>query len=327
MRVRTTLAAAGAGVLVGAAALSGCGLTSGSPMVDDVKPGSIGRGLPLKGASLTVTSKQFTEQIILGQMMGLAFKAAGASVLDRTDIQGSIGAREAVKSGSADGMYEYTGTAWITYLGHTKPIPSPQKQWQAVHDADLRNGITWLPPARLNNTYALAANKKNAEKYHLKDLSDVARLAKQNPSAATVCVEAEFAVRNDGLPGVEKAYGFSIPPSHIRKMDSGVVYTQVSGGRTCTLGEVFTTDGRIPHLGLKVLTDNKKFFPNYNAAPEMYSKAMKEHPAIAKVLDPITKKLTTQIAQQLNAKVDVEGQDPHEVAKAWLIKEGFIKKG
>lgn len=229
MRVRTTLAAAGTGVLLGSAALSGCGLTSGSPMVDDVKPGSVGQGLPLKGASLTVTSKQFTEQIILGEMMGLAFKAAGASVLDRTDIQGSIGAREAVKSGSADGMYEYTGTAWITYLGHTKPIADPMKQWQAVHDADLKNGLTWLPPARLDNTYALATNKKNAAKYHLKTVSDVARLAKTDPSAATICVEAEFAVRNDGLPGLEKRYGFSIPPSRIKKMDSGVVYTQVSG--------------------------------------------------------------------------------------------------
>ncbi|KOG86361.1 glycine/betaine ABC transporter substrate-binding protein, partial [Streptomyces varsoviensis] len=114
-------------------ALGGCGLTSGSPMADDVRPGSIGQGRPLKGADLTVTSKEFTEQIILGQIMGLAFKAAGATVLDRTDIQGSIGAREAVKSGDADAMYEYTGTSWITYLGNDKPIPDPQEPVSYTH--------------------------------------------------------------------------------------------------------------------------------------------------------------------------------------------------
>ncbi|MEC4015113.1 glycine betaine ABC transporter substrate-binding protein [Streptomyces sp. H27-D2] len=324
---RTGLAAAACAALLASSALAGCGLTSGSPMVDDVKPGSIGKGEPLKGANLTVTSKQFTEQIILGQMMGLAFKAAGATVLDRTNIQGSIGAREAVKSGAADGMYEYTGTAWITYLGNSDPIVNPRKQWAAVRDADRKNGITWLPQSSLDNTYALAANPKNAEKYQLETLSDVAALAKKNRGAATICVESEFAVRDDGLPGVEKKYGFSMPAGNLKKMDSGIVYTQVSGGSACTLGEVFTTDGRIPELKLKVLKDDKNFFPNYNAAPEMYSKTMKKHPEIKDVLDPISARLTTKVAQELNAKVDVDGEDPHEVAKDWLVAEGFIKEG
>ncbi len=314
-------------LLLSCAALAGCGLTSGSPMVDTVRPGSIGQGRPLAGARLTVTSKQFTEQIILGQIMGLAFKAAGADVLDRTSIQGSFGAREAVKTGAADGMYEYTGTAWITHLGNTKPIADPYEQWKAVRDADRANGITWLPAAPLDNTYALAANRANAEKYGLNDLSDVARLVKENPSAGTLCVESEFAARDDGLPGLEKAYGFAFPPGNIRKMDSGIIYTQLAKGSACTLGEVFTTDGRIAELDLKVLADNKDFFPNYNAAPEINTKAFDKHPAIARILDPISRKLTTQTAQKLNAKVDVGGEDPHAVAKQWLIQEGFIKSG
>ncbi|MEV0262194.1 glycine betaine ABC transporter substrate-binding protein [Streptomyces sp. NPDC050617] len=296
-------------------------------MVDDVQPGSIGQGKPLKGADLTVTSKEFTEQIILGQIMGLAFKAAGATVLDRTDIQGSIGAREAVKSGDADAMYEYTGTSWITYLGNDKPIPDPQEQWQAVYEADLKNGITWLPPATLNNTYALALNPANAKKYGTKTLSDVAALAKRNRSAVTLCVESEFAARNDGLPGMQKKYGMRVPASNIQKMDGGIVYTQVSKGGSCTYGEVFTTDGRIKAMNLEVMRDDKHFFPNYNAAPEINSKAMKKYPAIKDVLGPITKKLTNDVARTLNGKVDVEGQDPHEVAKDWLIEEGFIKGG
>lgn len=306
--------------------LAGCGLTSGSPMVDEVGPGSIGKGRPLEGAKLTVTSKQFTEQIILGQILGLAFKAAGAEVLDRTNIQGSIGSREAVRTGAADAGYEYTGTAWITYLGHTKPIADPQKQWEAVRKEDLKNGVTWLPPAELDNTYAFAANAANAKKYDLETVSDVARLTKENPKAATFCVEGEFAVREDGLPGLLEKYDFRIPGGNIKKMDSGIVYTQVAKGNACTIGEVFTTDGRIPELGLKVLEDDRTFFPNYNASPMINTETLKKYPEIRDVLEPITAKLTTPLAQRLNARVDVDGEDPHEVAKDWLVDEGLIKE-
>ncbi|MFE0133485.1 glycine betaine ABC transporter substrate-binding protein [Streptomyces sp. NPDC059037] len=322
--MRVTLRTAAIGMLGGALLVS-CGLTSGSPMVDDVKPGTIGKGLPLKGADLTVTSKEFTEQLILGAIMGIAFEAAGADVLDRTGIQGSIGAREAIKNGDADGMYEYTGTAWITYQGNSEPIDDPQQQWQAVRDADLKNGITWLAPSTLNNTYALAMNQKNRAKYKTKTLSDVADLAESDPKAVTLCVESEFASREDGLPGMQKAYGMSIPNSNITKMDTGIIYTQAAKG-TCTYGEVFTTDGRIKAMNLTPMEDDKHFFPNYNAAPEINSKALKEHPEIAEVLAPITKKLNNTVARDLNSKVDVDGQDPHEVAKDWLIEEGFVKE-
>ncbi|MGX1131011.1 osmoprotectant transport system substrate-binding protein [Streptomyces glaucescens] len=312
-----------AGVLVAAA---GCGLTSGSPMVDDVKPGSIGQGEPLKGADLTVTSKEFTEQLVLGAIMGIAFQAAGAEVLDRTGIQGSIGSREAVVNGDADAAYEYTGTAWITYMGNSEPIPDPQQQWQVVRDADLRNGVTWLAPSALNNTYALATNQANFEKYGTKTLSEVAELAEKDPGAVTLCVEGEFANRADGLPGMEKEYGMDIPAGRITQMDTGIIYTQVAKG-TCTYGEVFTTDGRVKSMNLVVMEDDKKFFPNYNAAPVINTDTLKEWPAITGILDPITKKLNNDVARTLNAKVDVDGEDPHQVALDWLVQEGFVKEG
>ncbi|MFF4500250.1 glycine betaine ABC transporter substrate-binding protein [Streptomyces sp. NPDC001401] len=319
MRGRTCLLSAAALV-----AASGCGLQSGSPMVDDVKPASIGRNEPLAGAHLTVTSKEFTEQLILGAIMGIAFQAAGADVLDRTGIQGSIGAREAVKSGDADGMYEYTGTAWITYQGNSEPIADPQKQWQAVRDADLKDGLTWLPPSSLNNTYALAMNQANFKKYGTKTLSDVAALARKDPGAVTLCVESEFANRADGLPGMEKAYGMSVPAKNMTQMDTGIIYTQVKKG-SCTYGEVFTTDGRIRSMNLVVMEDDRKFFPNYNVAPEINTDTLKKWPAIAEVLDPVTKRLNNTVARTLNAKVDVDGQDPHQVALDWMKAEGFVK--
>lgn len=305
-------------------ASSGCGLTSGSPMVDDVRPGTIGRGEPLKGAELTVTSKSFTEQLILGAIMGIAFEAAGAEVLDRTGIQGSIGSREAVRKGDADAGYEYTGTAWITYLGRSEPIADPRAQWEAVREADARNGVTWLEPSALNNTYALAMNQANHRRYRTNTLSEVAALSKSDPGAVTLCVEVEFANRADGLRGMEKAYGMDVPAKNITQMDTGIIYTQVAKGN-CVYGEVYTTDGRIKSMNLVVMQDDKKFFPNYNAAPMINSKTLKEWPAIPEVLDPISRKLNNSVAQDLNAKVDVDGEDPHQVALDWMKEEGFVK--
>ncbi|GHC64075.1 glycine betaine ABC transporter substrate-binding protein [Streptomyces violaceochromogenes] len=321
MRRRTCLAAAG--LLLAAA---GCGLTSGSPLTDDVEPGSIGRGEPLKGAHLTVTSKSFTEQLILGSIMGIAFEAAGADVIDRTGIQGSIGSREAVRKGDADAGYEYTGTAWITYLGHSKPITDPQEQWEAVKKEDAGNGLVWLSPSKLDNTYALAMNQENAKKYGTKTMSEVAKLAKSDPEAVKLCVEVEFANRADGLPGMQKAYGMDVPARNITQMDTGIIYTQTDKG-SCTFGEVFTTDGRIKSMNLAVMDDDRKFFPNYNAAPMINAKSLKEWPAIAEVLNPVTARLDNSVAQTLNAKVDVDGEDPHQVALDWMVKEGFVKEG
>ena len=156
-------------------------------------------------------------------------------------------------------MYEYTGTAWITYQGNSEPIDDPREQWEAVRKADLNNGLTWLVPASLNNTYALAMNQANFKKYGTKTLSDVAALSKSDPGAVTLCVESEFANRADGLPGMAKAYGMSVPAKNITQMDTGIIYTQVKKG-SCTYGEVFTTDGRIRgrigEPGVKVLQIN-----------------------------------------------------------------------
>lgn len=305
-------------------ALGGCGLVSGSPMTDNVGPGSIGRGEPLAGAQLTVTSKEFTEQIILGSMLGLVFKAAGAEVIDRTNIQGSIGAREAIKSGDADAMYEYTGTGWITYLGNTDPIEDSDEQWESVRDDDKKNGVTWLPRSTLNNTYALAVNSENQKRFDVKDLSGMAALRESDPSAVTLCVGAEFASREDGLPGVSRAYGMKIPASNIKKMSDGVIYTQAASARSCNFGQVSSTDGRVKAMDLRLLADDKRFFPRYDAAPTIHSATLEKYPQIAEVLAPLTKALNNTVAQELNGRVDVDGEEPHDVAKDWLVDEGFI---
>lgn len=110
----------------------------------------------------------------------------------------------------------------------------------------------------------------------------------------------------------------------ITQMDTGIIYTQTAKG-SCTYGEVFTTDGRIKSMRLVVMSDDRKFFPNYNAAPVINSKTFEKWPTIAEVIDPVTAKLDNAVAQELNAKVDVDGEDPHQVALDWMKAEGFVK--
>ena len=235
-------------------------------------------------------------------------------------------ARKALESGEIDMYWEYTGTGWITHLGHTDPIAGRQKQFEAVAKEDLKeNYIQWLsPPAPANNTYAIAVRKEVYDKLGVKDLSDFQQLVEENPDEATICVGTEFSTRDDGLPGMEEAYDFEFPSDNIIKIDEGLIYQATNKGDKCNFGEVFATDGRIKGLGLELITDSKRFFPFYNPALCVDKKVLEEYPQIEKVFAPISKKLTTEELQKLNTQVDIDGQLPEDVAQKWLSDNGFI---
>ena len=279
----------------------------------------------LKGASFTVSSKDFTESILLGKITELVLSSHGAKVTDKTNIKGSVNTREALTSGQVDMYWEYTGTGWITYLKHTKPLASPQAQFDAVKSEDAKNGIAWLPMAPMNDTYAFAMRSDTATKLNVHTLSDLATVAREHPKDATFCIESEFSTRDDGFPGMTKAYGIDVPKSNVKMLDTGVIYNTTAKGGTCSFGEVFATDGRIAALKLTVLADDKHFFPNYNAALTLKSSLLKKYPKIADYIAPVAAKLDNATMTALNAQVDAQGDDPGDVAKQWLTKQGLIK--
>jgi osmoprotectant transport system substrate-binding protein len=312
--------------VVSAGLLAGCTVDKKKDTTA-VGQGSIKKLDSLSGAKIRVSSKEFDEQLLLGQIAIIALQAAGADPVDKTDINGSNNVRRALTSGAVDLYWGYTGTDWISYLKHTQPIADPEKQFEAVQQADAKNGITWWDRAPANNTYAIAAKKSIIDKYHVKTLSDYAALAKKNPSAASICVESEFKNRDDGFPGLQKKYGFSLPGSNEHLLDTAVVYTALDKGDTCNFGEVYETDGRVSALHLTLLKDDKKFFPIYNPAISLRSSVAKKYPGIREVFKPIAAKLTTDTLASLNKKVSVDGQKPETVARDWLQKEGFISGG
>jgi osmoprotectant transport system substrate-binding protein len=297
--------------------VAGCGGAGGGGSSGDVD---------LSGAEFTVGSKEFTEQLILGQITLQVLENAGATVNDQIGLAGTVAARKALESGEIDMYWEYTGTGWITHLGHTKPIPDSQKQFEAVAKEDLKeNDIKWLsPPSPANNTYTMAVRSEAYDKLGVKKLSDFKQLVEENPEEATVCVGTEFSTRDDGLPGMEEAYDFEFPKENIVKIDEGLIYQQVDKGEQCNFGEVFQTDGRIAGLDLKLVEDDKSFFPIYNPALTVSKEVIEKNPQIAKLFAPISEKLTTDELQKLNAKVDVEGQLEDQVAEEWLSQNGFI---
>lgn len=312
---RKALSASAAVVLAGLA-MAGCGSSSKT-----VKQGSLGSDL--KGATFTVGSKDFSESIILGEITLDLLRAHGANVNDKTNIKGSTNTRTALTSGNIDMYWDYTGTGWVTYLKHTTPIPDAQQQYDAVAKEDLStNKIVWGKPAPLNNTYAFAIRKDKATQLGISKLSDLATL---KPADATFCIESEFSTRDDGWPGMTKAYGMNVPKSNVKMLDTGVIYNETKKGQTCNFGEVFATDGRIASMGLTVLQDDKHFFPVYNAALTLRQATADKYPQIQQYLAPVAAKLDDQTMQQLNAKVDADGLDPKKVAHDWLVQNGFVK--
>lgn len=307
-------------------ALSACGLRPASSFVPPVEAGSIKPIPTLEGVPIRVTSKEFTEQLVLGKMAVLALAAAGADVTDKTNVQGSVNARASLIRGGADVMWEYTGTGWITYLGQSKPIPDPHEQYVAVRDLDLReNGIVWLPPSAINNSYSIGMTRATSEKYGVTKLSEMTKIP---VAERTYCVDHEAFGRDDGFLGMLKGYGLrygtDVPAANVKRMSVGILYNSIASGQ-CAMGLISTTDGRIPALGLVLLEDDKHFFPQYNAGITLRKQLFDAHPEIAKIFAPISAKLNNDVMQKLNAKVDVDGGDPALVARDWLRSEGFVK--
>jgi osmoprotectant transport system substrate-binding protein len=311
--------------LVSALLLASCGLgTAGGFTPSGKLTGPLADVPSLDGTNISVGSKNFTEQLILGKMAVILLKSAGAKVQDFTNIPGSASARQAQLTGDVDMEWEYTGTAWIQYLGHPNGIPDQRKQYEAVRKEDLhKNDLVWLPPAPMNNTYGFAVAAERAKKLGITKLSQIKKLPVKEQ---TFCVESEFRNRNDGFEPMLEAYDMSIkdlPNKNIKIMATGAIYAATDKG-ACNFGEIFTTDGRIKALNLLVLKDDNHFFPNYSVCPVIRKSVLEENPQLRDLFNPVAAKLTSDTLRTLNARVDVEGEKPADVAYAWLQHEGFV---
>lgn len=323
-QARATGAATAA--LASIALLSGCGLVPATSYIPAAGPGTIEAIPGAEGVEMTVTGRNNTEGLILGKMAVLAADAAGFEANDLTNVPGSQPTRSLMLTGQSDIIWEYTGTAWLSFMGHAEGIPDQEAQWRAVHDEDLANGLTWGAKAPLNNTYSIAVTEETAAKFGLSTLSDIRKVP---VAQRTFCVEPEFNSRPDGFApmlehyGIERGTADGVPEENIGLYDVGAVYSATDSG-DCTFGEVFATDGRIDSLGLTVLADDQRFFPAYNVAPVFNSQTLAQFPQLEGIFEQISPLLNDDAMRALNLKVDVEGQDAADVAFEWMVDQGFI---
>ncbi|MBV6272272.1 glycine betaine ABC transporter substrate-binding protein [Alcaligenaceae bacterium CGII-47] len=269
---------------------------------------------------IVVGGKNFTEQQIMAEMTSQLLQAQGFKVDTRAGM-GSAVLRQAQESGQIDVYWEYTGTALITYNKISEKL-SPQATYAKVKDLDAQKGLVWLNPSKANNTYALAMRRADVESKNIHTISDLAAAINAKTPLALAC-NAEFAARPDGLGPLQRTYGFSIPRSDVKRMDTGLTY-QALRDKQVEIALVFATDGRIPAFDFVVLKDDKGFFPAYALTPVVRQAIADKNPKLVDALNALSSKLDDQTMARLNASVDVDRKSIRDVAHDFLAQSGLV---
>ncbi|SDR59867.1 osmoprotectant transport system substrate-binding protein [Rhizobiales bacterium GAS113] len=271
-------------------------------------------------AELTVGGKDFTEQYLLAEMTKQLLESKGYKI-NKKDGMGTSIVRAALESGEVNLYWEYTGTSLVTFNKVTAKL-TPEETYAKVKELDGAKGLIWLAPSTANDTYALAIRKNNPHTDGLITLSDLAAAYKSGKAVA-MATTAEFPKREDGLLGLQKAYGFEAGRANVRPMEIGLVYPALVNGdvdvAVCT-----STDGRIEAMHLTLLKDDKNFFPNYALVPVVRKDALNAHPDLKATLEALSSKLDDATMQHLNGEVDVQKKSVESVATTYLKEKGLL---
>jgi osmoprotectant transport system substrate-binding protein len=274
-------------------------------------------------STIVVGGKGFTEQLLLAEITAQLLKARGFKV-DKRDGMGSQVVRDAQINGQVDVYWEYTGTSLVIYNKYkqAKGRLTAEDAYEKVKELDAKRGLTWLKPSAANNTFALAVRASDARTDGLKTLSDLAR-AYNDKKGLIMAVGAEFPWRSDGLPGMEKAYGFKTTRADLKAMDPGLTYLALKKDLV-DAAVVFATDGRIEAFNFRILADDKGFFQNYALVPVIRTETLEANPKLAEPLNALSAKLNDAVMRRLNAEVDVQHKPIKAVAAAFLKSVGLI---
>jgi osmoprotectant transport system substrate-binding protein len=263
-------------------------------------------------ATVKVGSKNFTEELLLGEMYSLCLERAGYAVERRLNLGSTQIAMEAIRNGDIDLYPEYTGTALVVQL-KMPPMSDPRKVYDVVKRSyEKLYGLTWLSPAPMNDKQALATTQAVSAKYGLRTLSQCSRLA---PSLR-LGAGHEFIERPDGLPGLQRAYGgFHFASVKITAL--GLKYKALLAGDV-EVALAFGTDGEIDADKLIVLEDDRHFFPPYHVAPVVREGALTSFPKIPSALNALSPFITDSTMRRLNWRVDGNHEEPADVAHDFI---------
>lgn len=271
-----------------------------------------------KANTIVIGGKNFTEQDILVYLMKELVEAKTELKVEvKPFLGGTNVVAQALERGDLDVYAEYTGTALLNILGEPL-ITDPDQAYEKVKTIyQEKKHLIWLKPFGFNNTYTLSMRTEQAEQLGIESISDLAKFTPQLLLGAT----HEFLERPDGYKGIEDLYKLDFVG--VSAMDPGLTYGACRDGKVDVI-DAFATDGRIPAFKLKVLIDDKHFFPPYYAAPVIREATLNKHPEIADALNLLSGRLNDKAMSELNAKVDLEKKDPKTVAREWLKSQGLI---
>lgn len=270
--------------------------------------------------TLTVASKDFTEQNILCELSSIYLaNNTNIKINKQCNLGGAQVVFQALQRDDIDFYIDYLGTDYTDILKY-EPISNVDKVYQTVKEEFAsKYQITVLSPMSFNNTYSLAVTKDLASKYNLKTISDLAMVSKN----LTISPTLEFVNRNDGLPGLLKAYNLEF--KNTIAMDGSPRYTALLNNNSQVI-DAFTTDGLLRKFNLTVLEDDKNFFPPYYAVPLLKEKTLEKYPQVESLMAKLGPYLTDEAMQEMNYQVDEVGKNPEEVAKEFLLANKLIEE-
>ncbi|MFQ5528121.1 MAG: glycine betaine ABC transporter substrate-binding protein [Thermoanaerobaculia bacterium] len=271
--------------------------------------------------TVRIGSKNFTEQLLLGELMAQLIEAnTDLRVERRFNLGGTMICHGALASGEIDLYAEYTGTA-LTAILEQPVIADPDRAHETVtREYRERFSAEWLRPFGFNNTYAITVRGSDATGRKLQTISDLAAVS----GTLRAAFPSEFGERPDGYPGLRRAYGLEF--REVRDVDPGLMYQAIASGEVDVIS-AFATDGRIAAFDLQPLEDDRGFFPPYQAAPVVRTELLQAHPGLREVLDLLAGHLDDTTMQRLNFEVDEKKRRPGDVARESLESQGLLEKG
>ncbi|MGA2590014.1 MAG: glycine betaine ABC transporter substrate-binding protein [Bryobacteraceae bacterium] len=265
---------------------------------------------------LVVGSKNFTEQIVLGEIVAQQIERRLHEKVDRKlDLGGTLLAQQALQNGEIDVYPEYTGTA-LTAVLKLAPLSDPAAVLERVRAEYRRRwNLVWLDPLGFNNTFAMVVRGPEARAAAIETLSDAAR----RKQGWRLGVGYEFLQRPDGLPGLLQTYHLPLD-GNPKSMDLGLLYSALEQ-KQVDMAAANATDGMLSALDVKVLRDDMHYFPPYQAALIVREQTLAAHPGLRAALDQLAGKLGDAAMQKLNYELDGKHRPVSEVAREWLAGE------
>jgi osmoprotectant transport system permease protein len=268
---------------------------------------------------ITVGSKDFTEQIILGEIIAQTIESkTGLRVERRFDLGGNL-AHDALVAGEIDLYVEYTGTA-LTAILKLPPISDAKEVYRRVKEEyAARYGLEWSEPLGFNNTFAILVRGGDAQRLKLRAISDASPYAPKWRAG----FGQDFMSRPDGYEGFARAYGLKF--LQVREMDLSLTYRALADGQVDMIAGN-STDGLIARLGLAQLEDDRSYFPPYDAVPVARRAALENYPEVGAALKSLGGAISVEEMRRMNLAVDGERRAPKEIVEEFLRNRGLENK-